>query len=77
DLVSLLYYNGVVTIVEGSSNYTSALNFKMPNFVIERLYYQYFYQILLEKAELQEASIDLNEKFIPLFRDNDMQPFLA
>lgn len=49
DFISLLYYTGILTIT--GSDWTNVI-FKMPNYVIQQLYYQYFHQILLERSQL-------------------------
>ncbi|MEN0050094.1 MAG: AAA family ATPase [Bacteroidota bacterium] len=74
DFISLLYYMGIVTIAD--SNFTT-LTFKMPNYVIKELYYQYFYQIVAEQSELHIRQIDLVEKVKALGLRNDIQPLIA
>ena len=73
DFISLLYYMGILTI---SRSYFMQYYFRMPNYVIQELYYQYFHQILLEKAKMEEVSIDLQEKLLALALDNNMQPLV-
>ncbi|MGB0930967.1 MAG: AAA family ATPase [Chitinophagales bacterium] len=73
DFISLLYYTGITTIDRAS--YTSVF-FKMPNYVIKELYYQYFHQILLERSQVGVDSVDLEEKALALALDNDLQPII-
>ena len=74
DFISLLYYTGILTIT--GRDWTNVI-FKMPNYVIQQLYYQYFHQILLERSQLVGKQIDLNALIKPLALDNDIQPLLT
>ncbi|NJN78753.1 MAG: AAA family ATPase [Saprospiraceae bacterium] len=74
DFISLLYYQGIITISE--SRYKQVI-FKMPNYVIKQLYFQYFHQVLLEKSHLDHKGINVSNKIIPLADDNNMLPLLA
>jgi len=73
DFISLLYYTGILTIA--GSDWTYSI-FKMPNYVIEQLYYQYFHQILLERSQLVLHPVNLNEIMKSLAISNDLQPLL-
>ncbi|MGB0930176.1 MAG: AAA family ATPase [Chitinophagales bacterium] len=73
DFISLLYYTGIITIHR--SHYTSVF-FKMPNYVIKELYYQYFHQIILERSQVRIDSVDLEDKALALALDNDLQPLI-
>ena len=73
DFISLLFYQGIITI---SENRYRQIIFKMPNYVIKQLYFQYFHQILLEKSHLDHKGISILEKVIPLADDNDMRPLV-
>ncbi|MEM8527611.1 MAG: AAA family ATPase [Bacteroidota bacterium] len=74
DFISLLYYQGITTI---AGETISQVIFKMPNYVIKQLYFQYFHQILLEKSGLEDARIDLIEKVEELALHNNIQPLIA
>ena len=74
DFISLLYYTGILTIA-GSELISLVL--KMPNYVIEALYYQYFHQMLLERSQLKIETIDVEEKVTSLALENDMQPLIT
>lgn len=74
DFISLLYYTGIITI--DRPHYTSVF-FKMPNYVIKELYYQYFHQILLERSQVGVNAVDLEEKALALALDNDIRPLIA
>lgn len=49
DFLSLLFYNGFLTIKDKWSGITT---FKVPNYVISRLYLSYFFDLLKEKDEI-------------------------
>ncbi len=74
DFVSLLYYMGILTIVKED---LEDLIFRMPNYVIEQLYYQYFHQIILEQSELSGSEIDVQQKIKTLAQQNDIRPLVA
>lgn len=73
DLVSMLYYNGIVSIMGQS---LEDLIFRMPNYVIQQLYYQYFHQLTLEKTHLDTAQIRINDKVQLLAQKNTIQPLI-
>ena len=73
DLVSMLFYNGIVSIA-GSE--LDRLVFKMPNYVIKQLYYQYFLQLTLDATELASAAIDVTDSVNILAQKNDLQPLI-
>jgi hypothetical protein len=54
DLISLLFYTGIITIRDGAFGVT---NFVIPNYVIKALYYEYFIRI---KAELAGYDFEAN-----------------
>jgi len=74
DFISLLYYTGILTIAGRGLINTL---FRMPNYVIQQLYYQYFYQIILERSQLLSQQIDLSELVIPLALTQDLQPIIT
>ncbi len=73
DFISLLYYTGIITIEK--SNWASLI-FKMPNYVIKQLYYQYFHQVIRERSQLSEHEIDLHEIIAALALENKLQPLI-
>ena len=73
DFISLLYYTGITSIHH--SYYTSVF-FKMPNYVIKELYYQYFHQILIERSQVRVELVDLEDKTLALALDNDLRPLI-
>jgi len=73
DFISLLYYMGILTISEGGLD---DLVFKMPNFVIQQLYYQYFHQIILQESNLKGYQTNVHQKIKTLALHNDIQPLV-
>ena len=51
--------------------------FNMPNYVIKQLYFQYFHQVILEKSELDEQTIDVKNKINQLAKYNDFVPLVS
>ena len=73
DFISLLYYTGIITIHKSS---LAAVILKMPNYVIEQLYYQYFHQVAIERSRLPANQIDLHEIIRVLALNNEMRPLI-
>ncbi len=74
DLISVLFYNGIVSIAERGLD---KLIFKMPNYVIKQLYYQYFYNLQLDASDLHKARIDVGNKVDILAQKNKLQSLIA
>lgn len=73
DFISLLFYTGIITIHSGSLAF---LVFKMPNYVIEQLYYQYFHQVVMERSQLSAGSLDLHGILTELALHNRVLPLI-
>lgn len=73
DFVSLLYYNGIVTIV---GNSLSRLIFAIPNFVIRKLYYEFFYFMTIENAKISPRQLNLKDKVEDMAEQGDLQPII-
>ncbi|MCO6490024.1 MAG: AAA family ATPase [Phaeodactylibacter sp.] len=73
DFISLLYYTGFITIHKSS---LASVVFKMPNYVIEQIYYQYFHQVLIERSRLPAGQVDLHEIITVLALNNEIQPLI-
>jgi hypothetical protein len=71
DFVSLLFYMGLLTIKEAR---LSELVFQVPNHVISELYYQYFQQVLLQRAELHADDLGMNRRIAALALEDDIRP---
>ncbi len=72
DLVSLLFYMGFLTIEK--SDFAGTL-FKFPNFVIERLYSEYFVSFLQSQAQLPIDNSKMNASIRLMARTGNPQPF--
>lgn len=73
DLVSLLYYNGILTIWDESLD---SLVFRIPNFVIRQLYFQYFTQIVIQESKLPIDDVDVRERIRNLAINNNIAPLM-
>jgi Predicted AAA-ATPase/PD-(D/E)XK nuclease superfamily len=73
DLISLLFYMGFLTIKGRELNNTV---FQFPNFVIKRLYADYFVSILQNKADLPIDNAPLNNAIMRLATTGELQPFI-
>jgi hypothetical protein len=72
DLVSLLFYMGFLTIkTESLGRYT----FTFPNYVIKKLYGDYFLEILKVKADYQFDNSKVNAAIIDMAKTGNPQPF--
>lgn len=71
DFISLLFYQGMLSIKDRNLD---SLNFKMPNFVIKQLYFQYFYEMILEDAHLSRAAVNVSQIIEQFAQTNDIQP---
>jgi hypothetical protein len=73
DLISLLFYMGFLTIKERELN---NMVFQFPNFVIKRLYADYFVSLLQNKADLPIDNAPLNNAIMRLATTGELQPFI-
>ncbi len=73
DFISLLFYQGIITIWETD---LGTITFKMPNYVIEELYFQYFHQVILEETNMESERVDVHKHVVALARNNNMQPLV-
>jgi Predicted AAA-ATPase/PD-(D/E)XK nuclease superfamily len=73
DLVSLLFYMGFLTIKKKE---LGALVFQFPNFVIQRLYADYFVSILQQFADLPIDNSDMNASIRLLATTGNLNPFM-
>ena len=72
NFISLLFYMGILTIDKEDLNHV----FKMPNYVIRQLYFQFFSQLTLENAQLHPDALDITAKVKALAQHNDLQPIV-
>jgi hypothetical protein len=72
DFISLLFYNGLVTVKEGLLNQWA---FQIPNHVIRELYYGLFQELILRQAGLSARQISPAPAAAQLALRNDPRPF--
>jgi Predicted AAA-ATPase/PD-(D/E)XK nuclease superfamily len=72
DLVSLLFYMGFLTI---TSEKLGAYTFSFPNYVIKKLYADYFFNSILEKAHLPIDNRPVNEAIREMAETGNAKPF--
>lgn len=73
DLISLLFYLGIVTIQQAQ---LSRFIFEPPNFVITQLYYDYFHQLILRQANLRADDLRIYDRVLQLAQDNQITPLI-
>ena len=73
DLISILFYLGIVTIKEAQ---LSRFVFEPPNFVITQLYFKYFHQLILQRANLRANDLRIYDRVLTLAQANDMAPLI-
>ena len=73
DFISLLYYLGFITI---DRQELGVFIFKVPNYVIEQLFLDYFIQLVSEESQLSVPAIDVGAIVRKLATENDLQPFI-
>ncbi|MEM1121621.1 MAG: AAA family ATPase, partial [Bacteroidota bacterium] len=73
DLLSLLFYQGILTIAGSQLN---RLTFEIPNAVIKQLYFSYFQQLTLMEANIQERQLNIWQQVEQLAIHNRPQPVL-
>lgn len=72
DFISSLFYNGLVTI---ESSVASFLRFKVPNYVIQELYFGLFRELILRQANLSVSQADTGQEVLRMAMHNDPRPF--
>ena len=73
DLISLLFYLGIVTIKAAQ---LSRFIFEPPNFVITQLYFTYFQQIVLRQASLRADDLRIYDRVLKLAQENEIAPLI-
>ena len=74
DLISLLFYNGILTIKKGD---LAGIAFAIPNYVIKQLYYQYLYQLSAEQGELNTMLVDTVAIVNAVAKNANFNPIIA
>lgn len=73
ELISILYYLGVVTIDQAQ---LSRFIFKTPNFVIRQLYFDYFQHLILQRANLYTDDLHIYDRVLQLAQENNIMPIV-
>lgn len=73
DLISILFYLGIVTIQKAQ---LSRFIFEPPNFVITQLYFRYFQQIILQRANLRADDLRIYDRVLQLAQENNIAPMI-
>ena len=73
DFLSLLFYMGLLTIKEAD---LSQVNLQIPNEVIRELYFQYFFEQIQLRNELDIAGPDVRATILELAKHNHPQPLI-
>lgn len=73
DLVSILFYLGIVTIKQAQ---LSRFIFEPPNFVITQLYFKYFQHIILQRTNLQANDLMIYDRVFALAQENKIAPLV-
>lgn len=74
NFISLLFYMGLLTI---DSGYHPVIFFRIPNYVIRELYFQYFFDLTLQRMEMDRYKVDVTGIALALARDNNPRPAVA
>ncbi len=70
--VSLLYYLGLLTV---ESSWANISTFRIPNFAVERLFYDYFLHLLQKREKLSVQQQTLQTAMRTMALDNNPRPF--
>jgi len=72
DFLSLLYYMGMLTVGEVRN---MRWQFRIPNYVIKKLYFEYFASIFLAKTQFANTRIPLEDAIDALGNEANPEPF--
>jgi len=67
DFLSLLFYMGMITI---KSTRGDLMRYQIPNFVIKRLYWEFFANYLKERKDVKFKTMDIQDAIMDLAYDN-------
>jgi Predicted AAA-ATPase/PD-(D/E)XK nuclease superfamily len=73
DFLSLLFYMGMLTFKEAKS---SDWRFEIPNYVIKKLYFEYFGALYLEKTQFSRSQRPIIQTIDALMNEGRPKPFL-
>ena len=74
DFISLLFYLGLLTLREAE---IGQLNFSFPNYVIKKLYWEFFLESIKQQYQLDFKSVDVRKKITRLAQENEVKPFIG
>jgi hypothetical protein len=74
DFLSLLFYMGMLTLKEVKN---MRWRFEVPNYVIKKLYFEYFTSIFLEKTRFANTRIPLDDAIDNLVNNANPAPFFS
>ena len=72
DFLSLLFYVGMLTFKEAGS---SDWRFEIPNYVIKKLYFEYFAALFLEKTRFAKSHRPITRAIDAMMNDGNPEPF--
>ncbi|MBF0239424.1 MAG: AAA family ATPase [SAR324 cluster bacterium] len=73
DFISLLFYLGLISIDQLLGN---ALQFKIPNYVMEGLYLKFFAEVLETQTGVEHQILKIHDAMLKMAYDNQPEPFL-
>ena len=73
EFVNFLYYLGNLTLQNALT--TEVVNFKIPNLVIEELYWKYYAKVLQQQAELYTETYDLQKMVLNMAQNGHYEAF--
>jgi Predicted AAA-ATPase/PD-(D/E)XK nuclease superfamily len=73
DVLSLLFYMGFLTIKDAELN---VMNFSFPNFVIQKLYAEYFIHLVKQQAALPIDNSNVTQAILDLAQRGNIQPII-
>ncbi|MCF8436055.1 MAG: ATP-binding protein, partial [Ignavibacteriales bacterium] len=74
DFVSLLFYNGMLTIKEAEF---AVIKFKIPNYVIKEIYWSFFKDEIMNKFDISLNVSNLQQSIIDLALNNNMERWIG
>ncbi len=73
DFISLLYYNGLLTIKEPVD---FELSFEIPNYVIKEVYWRFFADMLSDDFQIKTKTEEINNAIRAMANNNDVAPLI-
>ncbi|MCP4609744.1 MAG: AAA family ATPase [Planctomycetes bacterium] len=73
DFISLLLYMGFITL---SGNVLSQYRYRVPNYVVQKLYYDYFRAEIEQRGQIRVSSRDIENAMAELALHNNIKPLV-